>query len=371
MPTGGQVSLGVGYRRDFTDEAVTTVGTGGFVGNIRNTSEIAGLAIEIKQPLLKGGRTYVARKPILDAEYDNEIRRAELRGEILRVTAETKSAYYGVIGALRQIEVIEQAIERDAQLVRASAALFDAGRVSKVDIFNAQISESNDRARLATSRADLEVAQNQLRRVLGLPIHVQIDVTDTTLPFRPIRIELDEWIARAIEARPEMKRLQSRLDKVELAVRAGKNAALPSLDVSGGFAPGFDWASYNYNAGVAFEYPLGNVAAESRLKQAQIEHARVRHEMARQRRDIELEVREVEIRLRESVSRLRSLTAAVAGAREKGEIARGRFELGLASNFDITNADEELIRAESLLLEALVDYATQIARLEASVGGEI
>ncbi len=71
------------------------------------------------------------------------------------------------------------------------------------------------------------------------------------------------------------------------------------------------------------------------------------------------------------MARVENLTAAVTSAREKREIARGRFEMGLANNLDITNADQELIRAETLLLEALVDYATNIALLESRVGGAL
>jgi outer membrane protein len=287
------------------------------------------------------------------------------------VTAETKAAYYATIGAARQVEVIEQAIERDDKLIRASTALFDAGRVSKVDLFSAEISQSNDRARLATAQADLEIAQNALRKVIGLPIDVEIEVTDSTIPFRPIRIELDTWIIRALDTRPELTRLQAQLEKVELAVKVSKNSTLPTLDVSGGFSPGFDWKSYNYSAGLSMEYQIGNVAAESRLSQVRLERDKIRHEIARARRDIDLEVREIEIRLRENVLRLRNLTTSVASARQKGEIARGRFEMGLANNLDITNADEELIRSESLLLQALVDYATNIAQLEARIGGEL
>ena len=369
VPTGGNVSVGVGYGRE---EKTETVQDG--INPIRSQSssnQIGGLGIEISQPLLRGGRTYVARQQILNAEYDNAVSRADLRRQILLVTAETKSAYYSVIGAMRQIEVVEQALVRDAELIRASSALFEAGRVSKVDVFSAEISESNDQARLASSRADLEVAQNELRKVLGLPVHVQVTVTDETIPFRPIRIELDQWIARAIANRPEIVRLQARLEKAELAHKVSKNSALPSLDVNGGFQPGFDWKSYNYNAGITFEMPFGNVGPRAKEAQARLEVSRVRHELARQRRDIELEVRETEIRLRESVTRLKSLTTQVESARRKGEIARGRFEMGLANNLDITNADEELIRSESLLLQALVDYATNIALLEARVGGDI
>ncbi|MDG2051515.1 MAG: TolC family protein [Myxococcota bacterium] len=369
VPTGGNVSFGVGYAREFRNEVVTDQANGDF--NQTNLNEIAGLGIEVSQPLLRGGRTYVARQRILDARYDTEVRRAELKGEILRVTAETKAAYYQVIGAGRQIEVVEQALIRDSELIRASSALFDAGRVSKVDLFSAEISQSNDRARLATAQANLEVAQNALRKVIGLPVNVDVEVTDTTIPFWPIQMDLKGWVERAIDMRPELLALQSERAKIELAVKVRKNEKLPGLDVKGGFFPGFDWKSYNYNAGVSFDYPLGNAAAQGRLDQARLAEVKIRHEIARARRDIELEVREIEIRLRESLARVENLTAAVTSAREKREIARGRFEMGLANNLDITNADQELIRAETLLLEALVDYATNIALLESRVGGAL
>jgi len=313
----------------------------------------------------------VAKRDILNARYDDEINRAQLKAEILEVTARTKAAYYQVVRAFRQIEVVEQGLERDAELIRASTALFEAGRVSKVDVFSAQIRESNDRARLATSRADLEVAQNGLRKVLGLPIDVQIDITDRTIPFRPVTITLDAWIQHAIEHRPELVRIRSELAKAELAIKLRRNSKLPSLDVTGTYQPGFDWESYNWKAGLGFAYPLGNVAARSHLKQAELQHHRVRREFVRQKRDIDLEVREIEIRLRESVERLRNLTSQVENARSKGEIARGRFEMGMANNLDIRNADEELILSESLLLEALVDYATNLALLEARIAGPI
>ena len=370
VPTGGSVTVGVGYAREFKDE-FNEPSVGGVGENLESLSELGGLGIEIRQPLLKGGRTFVARRKILDAEYDNAISRAELRAQLLDVTASTKSAYYRVVQGLRQIEVIEQALGRDAELIRASDALFEAGRVSKVDVYSAQISLSNNQARLATARADLELAQNELRKVIGLPVAVQVDVTDRTIPFEPLEIELDAWIEQALENRPEMVIARNKLEKAELAVRVGKNATLPSLEVSGGFQPGFDWESWNWNAGVGFEYAIGNVGAKSRLGRARALQAQSRHEYVRQKRDIELEVRAVEIRLREGIDRLKSLILQVENARGKGEIARGRFEMGLASNLDITDADAERVRSESMLLAALVEYASNRALMEARIGGPL
>jgi len=368
VPTAGQVRVGAGYRRNFSNlNAEDPIND----PNIERTTELAGLAIELRQPLLKGGRTYVARREILFAGYDDEINRAELNKQVLSVTAETKAAYYNVVRARRQVEVIEKALKRDDELVSASRALFDAGRVSKVDVFSAEIRQSNDLSRLASSEADQEQAQNELRQVLGLPIEVEVEVTDLTIPFQPIQITLDDWIRRAIENRPEMIRLRKQLEKADLAIKLRKNARLPSLDVMGGYRPGFDWKSYDWQAGIEFDYPIGNVAARSRLKQSEIERARVHTEYIRQKRAIDVEVRESEIKLRESIARLRNLTGQVENSRSKGEIARGRFEMGLADNRDLREADEELVRSETQLLEALVDYITNIAILEARIAGPL
>ena len=117
--------------------------------------------------------------------------------------------------------------------------------------------------------------------------------------------------------------------------------------------------------------PFGNVAARSRLTSAEVEHRRLERAYAQQQRTIELEVRDIEIRLRKNVHRLRDLATGVEQARAKREIARGRFELGLANNFVVTDADRDLVEAESQLLQAVVDYASSVAFLEASIGAPI
>ncbi len=371
VPTGGNVKFGVGYGRSVDKQFLQS--TDGTVnsGRVESKNQLAGLGIEVTQPLLKGGRTYVSKKRILDAQYDTEISQAELRMGILRVSAETKAAYYQVVRAIRQIEVVERAIGRDEELIGASGALFDAGRVSKVDVFSADIQRSNDLRRRAAAGAEFELASNRLRKVLGLPAHVAVEVTDQTIPFHPVAIRLDDWLDLAAERRPELLKIRSEMKKTELAMKVGKNAKLPDLDVRGGYQPGFDWQSYNWNAGLNFRYQIGSGAGEAQYDQARIDHARARQEYARQLRDIDLEVREIEISLRENLERLLNVMQQVESARAKGEIARGRFEMGLANNKDITDADEELIRSESLMLTALVDYATNLAELEARIGGPL
>lgn len=151
------------------------------------------------------------------------------------------------------------------------------------------------------------------------------------------------------------------------------NDVLPIVDVLGSFSEDYRSGNRgsNWRVGGLVEIPLGNIAARRRLNAAKVQQARVEREYTQSQREIELEVREIEIRLRESIRRLRDLIRGVEQARAKREIALARFELGRADNLDITDAEEDLVSAQSDLLRAVVDYASNIALLETRIASPI
>jgi outer membrane protein TolC len=77
------------------------------------------------------------------------------------------------------------------------------------------------------------------------------------------------------------------------------------------------------------------------------------------------------IKLRRSLERMTVLTAGVEQARGKLEFAKARFALGLATNLDITDAQEALLNAETDLLSAIVDYNVGLAELEARIAAPV
>ncbi len=361
VPTGGSLTVGGQYSREDPAKEEDPI------------LDFEGLLVEVRQPLLRGGRVFVARRLITDAEDDLEIQRAKLNAEVLLVSAETKSAYYATVLAERLIEVVRAAVERDGELLRASEALFQAGRTNRRDVYSAEIQLANDRADLASRRAEREVAQNQLRNVLGLPIGTEIEITDDQIPFRPIDVRLEQWIATALERRPELLEIGKRLEKAELERRVRRNDVWPQLDAFGAYRHDFgpQRTNRNWEAGFLFDVPIANVAARRRVSRADLQYQRIERELVDRKRGIELEVRENEIRLRESLARLEARIREVEQARAKRQIAQVRFQLGHANNFDITDADQELVAAESDLLQAAVDYATNLAFLEARVAGPL
>jgi outer membrane protein TolC len=368
LPTGAQLILGVDTSREAGDE----FGGDDVIGS--------GAQIQLRQPLLRGGRSYVATAPIKDAEYSLAILESQLRAQILQVTAEAKQAYHNTILAERLIQVSEQAIERDRELIEASEALFRAGRASQRDLVSAQIQLSDDLSELASRRSELDLAELVLRDVLGLSIGEYLKPADDIIPFEPVRPRLGTWIEYALANRPEIQATLYRLQQSHLAVRVAGNAVLPRLDLVGLFRRndnatsasrvyGFD--SQLWIAGIEFEIPFGNVAARERLRAVALQHARIERELENQRRLIELEVRAEELSLRENLEVLAAQTDKVEQARYKLEIAQVRYQRGIADNFDVTDAQGDLVDAESDLLAAVVDYTNGLARLEASIAAPL
>ena len=100
-----------------------------------------------------------------------------------------------------------------------------------------------------------------------------------------------------------------------------------------------------------------------------MQHRRIETELAQTKRGIELEVRDAVIAIERSRDAVASLKTLAQQARGLLEVAKARFALGLATNRDITDAQEDLLEAETDLLRASVDYNVGVADLQAAIGG--
>ena len=368
VPTGATITLSSGLARTDTPAAVPA------------EQFSPGLTVTLVQPLFKGGRVFVATQLIKNAEFDLRTAEAKLRSQILKVTSDTKSAYYNVLLAEKVIGVIEAAIDRDRALIDASQALFQARLVTKRDVFSAELSLAQDSARLVSAHADRQTATNALLDVIGLPIATDVQLVDREIGFEPIPLELERWIETAIMNRPEIMDLEAKRAKRELTARVARNSLLPQLDFAASygraetsslFKRSLDLRGDAWTVGLVYSFPLGNVAAKSALAQAELDQPRLREQLAQQKRQIELEVRSSEIKLRKSLERMKALTLAIEQAKGKLEVGKAQFALGQATNLDITDAQQAILSAETDLLGAIVDYNIGLAELEARTGGPL
>ena len=367
VPTGATLLVSGDMRRRET--------VGSDIGNVDTN-----YSVSVVQPLLRGGRIYVATRAIRDAEYDLRMEEARLRAEILAATARTKAAYYNVLLAERVADMTGQAAAQHAAPLDASRGLCRPGVVPDRDVRGARIIQADDEARLATAKGDLELAENALTDCLGVRIGTPVVLRDDRIDFEPVSLDLDRWLAAAVERRPEIVAAKEALEKSTLHVRVAENTILPQLNLVAAYGKGetgttlgnaLNFQGDVWTTGLVFSVPIGNGAARTTLAQAKIEHDRVGQELAQTERGVELQVRATMIKLRTDLERIRALAAELEQSKGKLEQAEARFARGSGSSLDVTGARDKLLAAKTDLLKSVVDYDVGLAELEAVLGGPI
>ena len=97
------------------------------------------------------------------------------------------------------------------------------------------------------------------------------------------------------------------------------------------------------------------------------QNTRLKTELVETQRLIELEVRVAEIKLQNSLAWIDAVEVVLDHSRRLQEVAKTLFTLGRVMNRDITDAQANLLDADTDLLGAIIDYNVALAELEAAI----
>jgi outer membrane protein TolC len=348
------------------------------------------------QPLLRGAGWRATTGPVTVARYDTRIADLDVRARELFIVQRVKAAYYEVMRGRKLIDVNQRAIDRDHELLAQSQAKVDAGLATKRDVLSADIILAQDRGTLVDAETGTAEALDQLARILGLEAGAHaLDIADKDVVLDSIPIDEAIWVQKAQRDNPTIEAARLAVERNELAMKVAGNARLPQLDV------GLLWQRFNdpdhmeqdiednilriamgdapdlikptgyhgWTGMVTISYPLGNKALGAAHRRARLVHQQSERVLDDVERQVVLDVRTTVRALRNNVERLGILEKNIAGARDKLEFATVNFQLGRASNMDITDAQKDLLDAEVDWVNEVVDYRVQVARLEQLLGG--
>jgi outer membrane protein TolC len=354
------------------------------------------VTVGFTQPLLRGAGWRATTGPVRIAKYERAIADTEVRARELFVIQRVKAAHSEVIRQWKFIDINQRAIERDNELLAQSQAKLEAGLATKRDLLSAEIILAQDRGTLVDAQTGYQEALDGLTRALGLrPGTDRIDVLDKDVVLDTIRIDETAWIEKARRDNPTLAAARLQVERNRLAMKVAGNARLPQLDF------GLSWTRFNnaddqeldildnleriaqgdlpdeiaitgfrgWTTSLTVSYPLGNKVLGSAYRRSRLVHEQSQRLLDDADRQVVLEVRTAMRALRNSVERLAILDKNITGAKDKLEFATVNFQLGRASNLDVTDSQKDLLDAETDYVNALVDYRIQVSRVEFLIGG--
>jgi outer membrane protein len=335
------------------------------VTTITPFSEGTRATVTLSQKIFDFGKTFAtteaARRLAEVAQEDVELQRQA-------VTFLVKQNFILINFAQRLIRVQEQSLERADLNLRSARGFFEVGTRPKSDVARAEVDVANARVDLIRARNAERVARAALNTAMGIPVDTPTQVQDI-LFYQKIELDSKQLQAQALAQRPEYKQVRLRVAQTEAQLRRANRDFLPDVTGTGTYGGIRNDLNEVWEVGVALTWTLfdgGNMIAQVREKRALVESARAQVKVTEL--NIAQEVEQTYLVVNEAQERIAASQTAVASAQENFRLAQGRFDAGVGTILELTDAQLFLTQAQNTEAQALADYRVALAALERATG---
>ncbi len=356
VPTGGRFTLswskGIREGEDEVDEPVV---------------------LRFEQPLLKGAGVAVDTVPVKVSRLREKLNILSFKSAVSDVVVSVIEAYRRVLESKRRLEIAERSLERLKGQLEVNRALVQAGRMARQDIVQTEADIVNQEIRLTEARNELESTRLSLLVLLGLDSRLRLRLSED-LQFAASRVRpgFVRSFESALRNRPDYLRERINVKIAETDYLVARNEQFPDLSLFSEL--GFDVKGEedsDYSAGLELTLTLGDRSREERLLNARVSLRRAQNALARVRDSIGIEIRRAVQDLRLKSRQVEFSRRALRLAERKLMIAQEKLRLGLSSNFEMTQFEQDLISAQNAEAEAVVSLLNARTAFDRSLGATL
>lgn len=337
------------------------------------------LTLSFRQPLLKGGGIAVNTASLELARRAEEANILALRSAVMGAVSLVIQTYRNYMQAHQRLEISARSLERAKEQLEVNRLLIDAGRMAERDIVQTETDIANRELGVTEAENSLDAARLSLIDVLDIDGSTRIIPTEELLanPVDPDSLDLERSVELALRSRPDYLSARLRIEDAETELLLARNnrlwdlSATATADFGGSgdsFEPFRSVGSGDYRVGLDLSIPFGDLTLRHRVVRARTALAQARNDLAELRQRVEIavlnDVREVEVRYRQVdlARRTRELSE------QQFEIEKEKLKLGLSTNFQVSNYEEDLVQARNGEVDSVVAYLNALTSLDQTLG---
>lgn len=339
------------------------------------------LGISLTQPLLKNFGQETTDININVSRLSKFASLEHFNARLLSTVAQVRSEYFKLYSLREQLKVAQTSLELARKILSDTKSQVAAGVLPAMEIINAEFGVYSREKDLIDTEKAVSDEVDVLR--LLLQIKGKGDILTVDLPRRdPYAANEDEALRRAL-GRPDIREQRRNLEIAELQTRVFNNKIKPDLSLSASTSlVGLDRtyqrdlerlgaADYPaWSIGLIFTYPLGNNAAENDYRKSRLKT----EQTAVQIRSLEESAaNDVKSAIRGIISSYKQIAVADRGkayAEERLNAYLRKKDVGLATNKDVLDVENDLVTARNNQITAVVNYDNAITHL-LQVTGEL
>lgn len=334
-----------------------------YIDNFRTT-------LGLSWNLFDGGRTWIGLDQARQNQAVGDLGVTRSRQQVI---ARTATAYLGCLLAERHLQVVEKALETAAAHAKMVQDRLAGGLVVKSDALRAQVRMADLEQQRLQAQSQVRVARAMLLAAMGRTVQAGEEWVLAT-PFEPceaLQGDLEEWIERALQHRPELKQLALQTEIAQKQITRARAGHLPSLALHGNYelnSRNFSDSEGNYTLGAVVDLPLySGHRVSARAAEAKALAARVQALREGVTLGVRVEVEKSFHEARSAWAGIEVARTAVDQAQEALRITANRYENGLLMLVSLLDAQTALQQAETRHFQALHDY--KAARIALALAG--
>ncbi len=330
-----------------------------------------GTAITLQQPVFNGG---ALRAQLTLAQANDLGVRGQFQETRQRVILETMQAYFNLIKARELLILARKAVEATRSRLSSIQRMFETGMQNRAEVLRWEVNLASEEGKLVQAESGFALALRQLSQWIGLPLDSSVALEYPDPAFREPLKPLDYYLNKGRFANPALKTFSANIEAQRAQVQLVRSKFFPQVN----FFYNYQWEtndtpaldSYrSWTFGFAVRVPVFNSFADyAQLQEARAQFQQIQAAHQELQQSVELQIQQAYYQVQAALKRMALAEKGHALARENFRVVSDMFDVGMATNHELMEAQIAMQKAESDLIEARFDYLIYMARLKSVAG---
>lgn len=321
-------------------------------------------ALTLTWSLFDGGQTWIGWQ---QARQNEQAGRLALKRSRQAVIAQTAITYEGCLLARENLDVVHQALDTARAHLKVVQDRERSGLAVKSDVLRAEVRIADLEQQSFQAESQVRVALARLGAVMGRPGQVSegTRLETPSEPRPPDLGNLEEWIRKAMDKRPDLEQLTIQQEIARKGVARARAGHYPTLALRGSYennTEAFKDSKDNYTIGAVLQI---NLFSGQRISAKVAEASAVLAKIESMRNGLQLSVRvdtqQAYYQARSAWQSIQVAQTSVRQAQESMRIVTNRYKNGLLALVSLLDAQVALQEAQTRHFKALHDY--EVARI--------
>lgn len=308
-------------------------------------------------PLFSG---FKLRNGLQSSQYLEEASKLDVETQRNEVVINIVEAYINLYKAKTTVDLVEDNLDESKQRVEDFSNMEKNGLLTRNDLLEAQLLESNTSLALLDAENNHRVSNYNMNLLLGIDESTELDVDSLATFIMPEMTSLEDVRAIALSEREDLQAQAKVQSSSESMLKMAKGDYYPTIALSGGYvAANFQnifTVTNALNAGIGISYNLSNLYKNSakiqQSKEQYLQSQLMYNELSDQ---VKREVFQAYTSYEESIDRIAVYEKAQEQATESYRMMKEKHENSLATTTDLLNSSVAKFQADLNVKYAKVD----------------